>query len=233
MNVINIRGTTGSGKTTIVRNLIKDNNFSPAITLSEGVACHISDKYVVIGPYKSGSNFGGVDAIKKISYVEPAILKALEIRPTVIFEGLLISHSYERWLEFSKKIKAIQHDNNCKEVGMIWAFIVPPFKVNIQRLRTRNNIPPNKTLREIKGDNYISNFIKRYQSIQRILKKAKIDCAFGHLSIRELDYINPNKELKNLLRSDIIGAEVLKRTGNINGFFKHGVCYARQKKKNN
>lgn len=226
MNVINIRGTTGSGKTTIVRNLLKDHNFSSAITISEGVPAHISDECVVIGPYKAGSNFGGVDAIKKISYVEPAILKALEIRPTVIFEGLLISHSYDRWLDFSKTIKTLQYDYNCTQVGMIWAFIKPPFRVNIQRLRTRNNIPPDKTLRLVKGDKYISNFISRYKSICRILNKAKLDAAFGHLSIRELDYMNPHRDLKKLLKSAMINQTTLKKT---DFTFKHGVSHARKK----
>ena len=219
MNVINVRGTTGSGKTTIIRTLMKDHNFSPPITISKGVVGHFSHDYVVIGPYKEGSNFGGVDAIKKISYVEPAIMKALELRPTVIFEGLLISHSYDRWLEFSKKLVKIQARLELELNGMIWAFIVPPFRVNIRRLRTRNKIPHDKTLREVKGNNYISNFISRYKSIHRILKKAKLDAGFGHLSIRELDYMNPYGDLKKLLTSGIIDNRKLKQTTTGSRFF--------------
>lgn len=222
MNVINIRGTTGSGKTTIIHHLMKSQTFTAPITISEGVVGHFSNDICIIGPYKGG-NFGGVDAIKKISYVEPAILRALEQRPTVIFEGLLISHSYDRWLDFSKIIKTLQYDYNCKQVGMIWAFIKPPFRVNIQRLRTRNNIPSDKTLRSVKGDKYISNFISRYKSICRILNKAKLDASFGHLSIRELDYMDPYKDLKKLLKSGIINTTVIKRVGFT---FKHGVSHA-------
>ena len=88
MNVINIRGTTGSGKTTLMRNIIKTYGFSNPVLISEGVQAHYSKDCCVIGPYLDGSKFGGVDAIKKISYVEPAILKALQARPIVLFEGL-------------------------------------------------------------------------------------------------------------------------------------------------
>lgn len=204
MNVINIRGTTGSGKTSIVRKLMKDHDFSPPITITKGAVAHFSDKYVIIGPYLDGSNFGGIDAVKKISYVEPAILKAMELRPTVFFEGLLISHSYERWLEFSKKLANLQKKKKCPPVGMIWAFITPPFGVNIERLKKRNKIPSNKTLREVKGDAYIKNFIGRYKSICRIKLKAKVDMGMGHLTMRELDYIKPYEDLKKILESDLM-----------------------------
>ena len=223
MNVINVRGTTGSGKTTIIHHLMKSVTFTAPITVSEGVVGHFSKDICIIGPYRGG-NFGGVDAIKKISYVEPAILKALEQRPTVIFEGLLISHSYERWLKFSEQLKVLQYNYNCPQVGMIWAFITPPFRVNIRRLKIRNNIPPEKTIREVKGDKYILNFIRRYKSICKIKRKAIVDSAFGNLIVRELDYKDPFKDLKKLLNSDIISNELLKPTKQYR--FKHGVSHA-------
>lgn len=203
MNVINIRGTTGSGKTTTMREFIKQHDFSQALTLSKGVVGHYSRDYAVIGPYKEGSNFGGVDAIAKIEYVAPAIFKALQQRPTVLFEGLLISHSYDRWLEFSKELMVIQKTLGEEINGMIWAFIVPKFSENVRRLRKRNNIQ-GVSLTETKGEKYLSNFIARYKSILRIKRKAKLDAGFGNLTIRELDPYQPNKDLEKLLTSAII-----------------------------
>jgi hypothetical protein len=202
MNVINVRGTTGSGKTSIIRALMNHQTFSPPLTISEGVVGHYSRDYALIGPYREGSNFGGVDAIKKISYVNPAIAKALQTRPTVIFEGLLISHSYDRWVEFSKRLQGVQMELGEKPHGLIMAFITPPFRENIKRLKKRNNIKG--SLRESKGNKFILNFISRYKSICRIRNKAVLDTALGHMSMRILDYKDPFKDLQFLLISGII-----------------------------
>ena len=199
MNVINIRGTTGSGKTTIIRNLMANYQFSQALTISEGVVGHYSKDMALIGPYKEGSNFGGVDAIKKISYVKPAILKALTLRPIVIFEGLLISHSYERWLDFSKALQLLQEKAGEAPTGLIMCFITPSFRENIRRLRQRNNVKG--SLREAKGDKYISNFISRYKSICRIRTKAVNE---SHITARVLNPYGPYGDLNFLLKSSII-----------------------------
>jgi len=202
MNVINIRGTTGSGKTSIIRELMKYQVFSPPLTISEGVVGHYSTDCAIIGPYREGSNFGGVDAIKKISYVESAIVKALQVRPTVIFEGLLISHSYDRWLDFSKRLQGVQMELGEKPQGLIMCFITPPFRENIKRLKKRNNIKG--SLRKAKGDKFIANFVSRYKSICRIRSKAALDSANSHMLIQILDYKDPFQDVKFLLKSGII-----------------------------
>ena len=198
MNVINIRGTTGSGKTTLVQRLIKSGDFSPPITISQGVIGHYSDKICIIGPYTS-KKFGGVDAIKKISYVEPAIYRALEKRPIIIFEGLLISHSYGRWERFSKVLRRLQKRMHVPATGMKMLFIMPSFRVNIQRLRFRNNTPPFKTLLEDKGEQFIKNFVDRYKSIKRISKKAEAEMALGGLIYKELDCNDPLPGLQEMI----------------------------------
>jgi hypothetical protein len=181
MQVLNIRGTTGSGKTTIVRNLIHIADMKQLISISEGVKGHLLHFHqkpdvpcIVIGEYKKDSNFGGVDAIAKISYVEPAIWRALEIAPVVVFEGLLISHSYDRWKNFSDELLGKQVDLKEADHGMMWCFTLPKLRENLKRLKKRNRIV-GKTLREAKGDKYILNFIDRYKSITRIYKKAVKD----------------------------------------------------------
>ena len=170
MQVINIRGTTSSGKTTAMTGLIKaSNQKNRIITLTPEVKGTLISFGIVIGTYKKGSKFGGCDAIKKIEYMEQAIWKALEIRPIVFFEGLLVSHSYERWKNFSDKLKTIQKEYNVKQNGIIWVFTSPSFRQNLNQLKKRNNI---KNLRKKRGDKFVMNFIQRYKSIVRLKKKA-------------------------------------------------------------
>lgn len=173
MQVLNIRGTTSSGKTTLVRKLIATSTENDIISITSKVKGHMLDNIVTIGTYKKGSKFGGVDSIDKISYVEEAIMKALTMKPIVVFEGLLVSHSFDRWRDNSKKFMKIQSKYGAPAVGMIWIFTVPTFRENLRRLAKRNNIKG--SVREAKGDKFIMNFVQRYKSMQRILKKATHD----------------------------------------------------------
>ena len=180
MQVVNIRGTTSSGKTYIMRNIIAMEPKPQIITLTPEVKGTLLPyfKSIVIGTYKKGGKFGGCDSIAKVEYMEQAIWKALEIRPTIYFEGLLVSHSYERWKKFSNYLKANQRLYKAEPNGMIWAFITPTFRVNLNRLKQRNGI---KDLRKERGDKFVMNFIQRYKSIVRLKKKAKFSCHFTAL----------------------------------------------------
>lgn len=194
MQVINIRGTTSSGKTTLVRKLIADSKKSTIVSLTKNVKGHMLDNIMTIGTYKKGSKFGGVDAIDKISYAEEAIMKALTMKPIVVFEGLLVSHSYDRWEENSAKIKKLQLKYDAPAVGMIWIFTLPTFRENLRRLAKRNGIKG--SVREVKGDKFIMNFIQRYKSMQRIKKKAIL----GHQSLLILpNDADPFERLQNYI----------------------------------
>jgi len=225
MQVVNIRGTTGSGKSTIVRNLIHIADTSQVISISQGVKGHLlrfswPDKYctcIVIGRYEKNSNFGGVDAISKISYVEPAIWKALQIAPVVVFEGLLISHSFERWINFSNELKEKQKASGVDvPFGMIWVFTIPSFRENIKRLHKRNNIVLTKTLREVKGDDYILNFISRYKSIIRIYKKS---FESNQSLYRVNDFKHFMKKFEKILKLHS-GSKMKRETNKLKGFIK-------------
>lgn len=188
MQVFNIRGTTSSGKSTLMRKLIASSDRNNSISLTKQVKGHEINVGIVIGPYKKGSKFGGCDAISKVQYMEEAIYRALEIRPNVFFEGLLVSHSYERWVLFSEKLRETQKLHGAKEFGMLWCFIIPSFKENLRRLKKRNAV---KNLREAKGDKFILNFIERYKSIIRLYMKA----VNSDQKIVELDPYNPYNTL--------------------------------------
>lgn len=215
VQVINIRGTTGSGKTTLMRSFMAKHDWTQAITISEGVVGHFSKDYCVIGPYTS-SKFGGVDAIKRIEYVIPAIWKALEKRPVVLFEGLLVSHSFQRWIDFSMALQAKQQSHREHPFGLHVALIVPPFRVNIQRLRKRNGLTK-ETFRATKGDAFITSFVQRYKSIVRI--KEKFHQYNGNCTPINLDYKTPLETLIITLKGLDFGS-TLKQQSRLKGFFK-------------
>lgn len=208
MQVVNIRGTTSSGKTYAMRKLIAESKKQKVITLTPEVKGTLITCGIVIGTYKKGGKFGGCDSIAKVVYMEQAIWKALEIRPTVYFEGLLVSHSYERWKKFSDNLKATQKLHKAKQNGMIWAFVTPSFKVNLNRLKRRNGI---KDLRKERGDKFVMNFIQRYKSIVRLKKKAVKD----KMTVVNITY-DPLQFLKEV--NDIIGDQVL-----LTGIKKQGI----------
>lgn len=177
MQVVNIRGNTSSGKTTLMRTIIAQEDRVKIITLTKEVKGTLlqDHNYIVIGTYKKGGKFGGCDSIAKVAYMEQAIWKALTIAPTVLFEGLLVSFSYQRWKDFSDKLQTLQiasgvDHRSCN--GMIWAFVYPTFRQNLKQLKGRNGI---KDLRKERGDKFVMNFIQRFKSITRLLKKAKAD----------------------------------------------------------
>jgi len=169
MQLINVRGTTSSGKTTCLREIIKASKTNKIFKLTSNVQAHLLDNCCTIGVYKPGSKFGGVDAIATMDYVEAAIFEAFKYSPVVVFEGLLVSHSFQRWFDFSEKVKFFQKENSCIPRGMVWAFIVPPYRVNANRMCKRNGI---QKINE-KGDAFVLNFIQRVKSINRLRKKVK------------------------------------------------------------
>jgi len=216
MQVINIRGTTSSGKTTTIKELIKNSGKSITTQISKGVrGVHlIEEDIIIIGEYHS-KKFGGVDGIARIEYVEPAIMKALERVPTIIFEGLLISHSFERWKIFSKRLLKLQKKYKAREQGMIWAFIIPPFEENLKRLYYRNNGPSiSKSYRVALGEEKLFNFIKRFKSIHTVRNK----CKKAKQSFTDLPWEHPYLGLERILKNKIDKVKLQKKKQRIMKF---------------
>lgn len=91
--VVQVRGTHGSGKTTMVRQFLEIEGVDRLIELptSQGIANAIltNSGFVVLGKYKDGSNFGGCDGYKNRTMVVEAIDAALDGNPAgVVFEGV-------------------------------------------------------------------------------------------------------------------------------------------------
>lgn len=127
--VISLRGTHGSGKSTVVRQLLERYDWVP-----EGVdGKDRPENYrleTLYGPlYVVGSyvnTCGGCDAIQPYSLIWPRI-EAFEKKGHVLFEGALVSSSYGN----------IGRESERYGDRMVFAFLDTPLEVCLERIRQR------------------------------------------------------------------------------------------------
>lgn len=131
--IINIRGTSGSGKSTVVRSImamgaaspIGDNEKKP-----DGYIVQIPslDRNVcVVGPYVTAC--GGCDQISTQDEICDRI-RAYSTLGHVLVEGLLMSHSFARYAALDREL--FEKGQHC-----IWAFLDTPLDVCLDRVRWR------------------------------------------------------------------------------------------------
>ena len=141
--ILNFRGTSGSGKTTVVRGLMaKYPTITPLGEFPEkkpdGYECRPGvDKFnkilpnlYVVGSYKN--TCGGCDGIKTQDEACARVRRYAALGD-VLFEGLLISHIFGRYKLLDQEMK--------KEHGhtTIWAFLDTPLELCLDRIRARRD----------------------------------------------------------------------------------------------
>jgi uridine kinase len=105
--IIDIRGTNGSGKSHIVHELMKEFPHQCIVDESIDSPGHIegyefpSLRLFVAGPY--ATQCGGCDGIHTQAEICD-IVKRRSQQWDVLLEGLLVSHTFTRWFEMSRKI---------------------------------------------------------------------------------------------------------------------------------
>lgn len=136
--IINIRGTNGSGKTTIAEDLIKE--YGPAKLTSiqksgkQILATFLpSAKLMLIGPYPGGCR--GCDRIKTQDEVCNAVEVAARYEHNVLFDGVLVSTLYSRYAALATKLKNRIY---------VWAYLDTPEDICIKRIYARNGGKPFK-----------------------------------------------------------------------------------------
>lgn len=179
--IINIRGTHGSGKSTILRNLI---NYYDSVPDNRGErkphGYKLESPYGIIwvvGSYER--ECGGCDTIQPYSLIWPRVVEYSETGH-VLFEGALVSNSYGN----------IGRDSECYGSEFVFAFLDTPLDVCIQRILKRrtergNTKPfdPNKSV------------VRIYNSNQRVMEKA-LDLG---RRVVVLNHKKPGAQLKRLL----------------------------------
>lgn len=130
--VVNVRGTSGSGKSTVVRGIMAMGTVTPigAEKKPDGYIVQIPtlDKNVyVVGPYVTAC--GGCDQIT----TQDEICDRIRIYSSmghVLVEGLLMSHSFARYAALDRELAL-------SDVHCVWAFLDTPLEVCLDRVRSR------------------------------------------------------------------------------------------------
>lgn len=194
--IINIRGTSGSGKTYAVRRLVEE--------LVRPPVSHLRDVYwktktghkiiaqvvhtdlipiYVIGNY-SANVCGGCDGITSQNMV-CSLVRHFSQFGHVIFEGLILSHLYARYVALDGELTGVGE-------RYVWAFLDTPLETCLERVQQR---------RDARGDDRPfnpDNTIGKYESI--IKCRAKVE-ELGR-EVITLEYENTTAQLMQLLIDD-------------------------------
>lgn len=148
MLVVKIGGCNGSGKTSLVRAIIEDNNLQPKYTGKKIEAYYGESKkgvpIVVLGSYANVC--GGMDTIsdkfERLALIEryvietPAKFSAASQNGIVIFEGLITGKTYGAIGEIS--------DRPSQKGKWLYTFMDTPFEVCVERVLQRRKAAGNE-----------------------------------------------------------------------------------------
>lgn len=145
--IMNIRGTNGSGKSTVIFRLMDQAKKVFPVDLApyktpKGVLRQVEGTVledlgvVIVGPYHT--QCGGCDAIKTQDLVKEAVRKAASFNlKTVVFEGVLVSTIFKGYLELSRSLVKEGH-------SYLWGYLDTPVETCLARIQARNGGKPIK-----------------------------------------------------------------------------------------
>lgn len=158
MLIINVRGTNGSGKSTVAHTLLKEYGFDPLKVNQPETQTpmidlvHYADpktgrhkiveghvikplKLILVGSYRT--QCGGADGIPTQNLIKEAVAKAASMNHHVLFEGVIISTLFSGYRELSKVMRGAGHAYN-------WVYLGTPLEECLSRIQARNGGKPIK-----------------------------------------------------------------------------------------
>lgn len=155
--VVDVRGTNGSGKTTVVSHFIAppDGSSYRYEEIGPGVMATCRGRVAALGVYKKGVGCGGCDGIRTQAQIRAAVEAAAERFPVVLYEGVIVSTIFRPYLDLARRLQRQGHIH-------VFAFLQTPLDECLRRIYVRNNGTP------IKEDLVRSKFA----AIQRVRSKA-------------------------------------------------------------
>jgi len=159
--ILNIRGTSGSGKSTIVRKLMAKFEYAPIMSGGKIEAYRLPTPHgplYVIGRYETPC--GGCDGISTQDEVCRRVTKYAK-KGHVIFEGLIVTSCYKRYLDLFRKLKQ-------------------PYRFLFLNTKLETCLKSVEKRRESRGAKTPfnpTNTISKYESTLRSIERAKEDGA--------------------------------------------------------
>ena len=193
--IINIRGTSGTGKSYMIKRLfdkypvvdhIEDyvlgkRDILKSTTKKKIVGYTLNNGVHVVGRYET--KCGGCDTIKTQDQVMNLVVKANEIHKHVIFEGLLTCNSYGRWKELAET------------TPFFFLFLDTDIKTCLEAVVARR-IERGKTPEEaVPDERTIYNLTRMYNTNQKTWGKCQIDNMNAAMLNREAAW----NKLENLI----------------------------------
>jgi len=181
--IINIRGTNGSGKSTVVFNLMEKYGYGFQYSRSnkkKAEATLIDAPYgfiYAIGQYKT--QCGGCDGVKTQDEV-CRLVKKYSKKGHVIFEGVIVATCYRRYRDLLRKSGDYR-----------MCFIDTPLRTCISNIKKRRLKKGNTKLFNPEGAT------NKFHQIRRDLERAKNDV----MNYRVLNYKQATEQVEWLLRS--------------------------------
>lgn len=135
MKVVQIRGSNGAGKTTIVKQFVQKNKLEIQEINIDGIPTYIStnkgNAIVVLGRYDK--KFGGCDLFQNTNHVLKTILWVIvNLKPQlIVFEGMIYSLSYK----FATKVSDIVKKYNYEYLALS---LYVDLEVALDRIYKRN-----------------------------------------------------------------------------------------------
>src|SRR5271163_3831687 len=125
--ILNIRGTNGSGKSTVVRKLISHLGVVSVFRNEKGKiwAYELGEKVYVLGKYETAC--GGLDTYKNFAQTRESIRKFVPLG-NIVCEGVLWSTVFKQSDEVAREFP--QHHS-------IWAMLDTPADVCLRRVKAR------------------------------------------------------------------------------------------------
>jgi len=192
---ITVRGTNGAGKTSLLRKLV----LTAACYRVETTLCQtkpdgsprgkpfpvtiLSNGVAIMGDYSPEAADKTTAGCDRISTQEDMrrILRHIGTMHGVryvLFEGIIVSTLFSKWLNFSLELKAAGSP-------FIWAFLDTPLSVCLERVQARNGG------KEVKED----QIADKHRSISRVMDKVR---ATAGEKVVVLDYNDPLTALQEL-----------------------------------
>jgi len=132
--IVSLRGTGGSGKSTVVHTALKRwrSEVVEYLPLKRGrrplvYLVWAPEPFFVLGSYETVC--GGCDTITNYAEVVPVLLKRYAPHANLLFEGLLVSHTFGRIGELMQQMGR-QHE-------IVFAFLDTPLAVCLARIQGR------------------------------------------------------------------------------------------------